>query len=114
MKSKFTWKNWITTLVLGAVIFNSSNELFSLKDLLVTFLFSALFSLPTFILYFLLYDYLIKSNASTFFVKLILNILAIVCITITLNVIDGELLKDLSLIYGLSIIISSFLYKIEK
>ncbi|RYZ29043.1 MAG: hypothetical protein EOO10_07595 [Chitinophagaceae bacterium] len=69
------------------------------------------FSSPAFFVTFLLYQSIRKSPFPVWLVKVITMAIAIVCMTITLNIIEGSMIPTLKWAYGLTIVITGMLLK---
>jgi Sec-independent protein secretion pathway component TatC len=120
MKLGYPIKHWLTSLVIGPTIMIIYDTIYNSKlmnDAVgVYFLFVAFglfFSLPTFILYALTYNSIIKTDKSNFTIKTILIVLGILGIVVTFSLIKGTLTMKASIFYSIGLIIGSLFYKVR-
>jgi len=122
-------KVWLTSLLLASLLFGIATFLgteFGKFDIgifeliLFVFFYSLLFSLPTFLVYFLLYRKL--TFTSNFKKKAFFSMIAIAGMALTIFILFGSggynVHQDFSgisfsIIYSVSILISSFLYRLK-
>lgn len=95
--------------------FSSSSEI---RDSLIWFIFyliaSAIYSVPTLIVYVLVFFILIKRNIDSKWIKLILIFVTVAGVTLTTSIIDSEMLKNLTIYYSLSTVVTGVLLKFRK
>ena len=113
-------KHWLTSLIIGPTIMiiydTIDNSKLMIDAVGVYFLFvtfGLFFSLPTFILYALTYNSIIKTNKSNLTIKTILNILGILGIVVTFSLIKGTLTMKASIFYSTALMIASLCFKVR-
>lgn len=123
MRWSYIFKHWGSTLLLGTTIlmlvsgfgFSSSSEI---RDSLTWSIFyliaSTIYSVPTLIVYVLVFFILIKRNIDSKWIKLILIFVTVAGITLTTLLIDFSSLKNLTIYYSLSSLVTGILFKIQK
>jgi hypothetical protein len=123
MNWPYILKHWGGTLLFGTTIlmlvsgfgFSSSSEI---RDSLIWFIFyliaSAIYSVPTLIVYVLVFFILIKRNIDSKWIKLILIFVTVAGVTLTTSIIDSEMLKNLTIYYSLSTVVTGVLLKFRK
>lgn len=122
MDQNYLIKHWLTTLILAPFLLWLYEIIFSpISGLVVglfevypiTFIFSFLFSLPTVIVYLLIFKLLIKQNINPALSKIILISLTVIGITSTILIIGGSLSWRLIFAFSLSSIIAGSIFKIN-
>jgi Sec-independent protein secretion pathway component TatC len=100
-------------MIIYDTIYNSKlmNDAVGVYFLFVAF--GLFFSLPTFILYALTYNSIIKTDKSNFTIKTILIVLGILGIVVTFSLIKGTLTMKASIFYSIGLIIGSLFYKVR-
>ena len=123
MDRSYLFKHWLTTLIFAPflptvydlLISPTEGESFGLLDLYpIILIFSFILSIPTLIVYYFMFSYLIKRQAKPVLTKLILIILTIIGISITLLIIGGSMTMTLIYSFSLSTIITGTLLKIKS
>ena len=123
MDYKFPIKNWLITLVV-APVFGAVIDKLS-KPVIPTFIgwlefypnlvfFSLFISLPTFILYFIVFFVLNWKNVSNAGLKLILIVVTAIGTTLTFYFIGGLLAKKMAVAYIVVAAISCLLLKLDR
>jgi|GEM_PF-3349352 len=116
-------KHWLVTLVLGSIttalfsylIYGEGAGLLEIFPFLV--LWGMVLSLPSLLLYYLLFIVWIKKMKSPMKQKLILNLIAIICMAISFMLLtdfDGSILLSFLTGYLVAIILSSLFLKIRE
>ena len=75
--------------------------------------FGLLFSLPTFILYALTYNAIIKTDKSNLTIKTILIALGILGVVVTFSLIKGTLIFKATIFYSIGLLIGSLFYNVR-
>jgi len=123
MKWSYILKHWGCTLLLGTTIltlvsgfkFLSPSEIGNaLVWFTIYLIFSIIYSIPTLIIYLLVFYGLINRNIDSKWIKLILISVTIAGITLTTSLIDSDKLESLTIYYLLSAIVTGVLLKFEK
>ena len=123
MDRSYLFKHWLTTLIFAPFlptvydifITPIGGESYGLLDLYpVVLIFSFVLSIPTIIVYYFVFSYLIKLKANPVFTKLILITLTIIGIAITLLAIDGTMAMTLLYSFSLSTILFGTLLRIKS
>ncbi len=123
MNWSYIFKHWGCTLLLGTMIltlvsgfkFLSPSEI---GDAFAWFsiylIFSIIYSIPTLIIYLLVFYGLINRNIDSKWIKLILISVTIAGITLTTSLIDSDKLESLTIYYSLSAVVTGILLKFER
>lgn len=120
-------KQWLTTLLIGPLfplLFNYSTEgvLFYIHAYAFFLPIGFLFSLPFFMIYFLVFS-ILKNTISPLVLKIILNGIAIGCVYISFVILNAKMFSNSMAssfttlyisAYSFAIIISSLIYKLKK
>lgn len=123
MKWSYIFKHWGSTLLLGTTIltlvsgfkFLSPSEIGNaLAWFTIYLIFSIIYSIPTLIIYLLVFYGLINRNIDSKWIKLILISVTIAGITLTTSLIDSDKLESLTIYYSLSAIVTGVLLKFER
>ena len=123
MNWSFTFKHWGSTLLLGTTIltlvsgfkFLSPSEIGdSLTWFIVYLIASAIYSIPTLIVYILVVYLLIDRQIGSKWIKFILIFVTIAGIASTTLLIDFSSLKNLTIYYSLSSVAMGILLKFQK
>ncbi|APU97137.1 hypothetical protein BV902_12900 [Sphingobacterium sp. B29] len=123
MKWSYILKHWGCTLLLGTTIltlvsgfkFLSPSEIGNaLVWFTIYLIFSTIYSIPTLIIYLLVFYRLINSNIDSKWIKLILISVTIAGITLTTSIIDSDMLENLTIYYSLSAVVTGILLKFRK
>lgn len=122
MTNTYPYKHWLTTLIVSAltiffidVISGNNNFNDALGICMLFIIYGLLFSLPMFILYFLLFYILIRKVNSALIIKTILNTVTICGIYITIQLIGGTMMTPkLATYYSIILIVCSLFFKIKK
>ena len=121
MDKNYVIKQWLVTLIIGRLFIllyaSSTSSKSQLTDTLslylIFFIFSLVFSIPTYLIYFLVFYFLVKKTTSIILIKIILDVIAIIGIFVTTVVIGGSMLVLNGLSYSLAIIISTLILKMK-
>jgi hypothetical protein len=118
----YPYKHWLTSLAAGALVLfiidivsgnNNLNDAVGMCMLYVIFGF--VFSIPVFILYLLLFNFLIKKTNSALLIKVVLNSITIVGVFFTIKLIGGAMMTPkFAAYYSIILIVCSLFYKIKK
>jgi len=120
MRWSYYFKNWITTLLLGTLFlmvvigFNSSIFTFSIDLYLFSLLFSAGFSIPTYTILAIVFNYFDDLEIDIKTVKVILISITVLGVIFTQLVAFKELNFEVSISYSLSALISGILFKLKR
>lgn len=123
MKWSYILKHWGSTLLLGTTIltlvsglkFLSPSEIGNaLAWFTIYLVFSIIYSIPTLIIYLLVFYGLINRNIDSKWIKLILISVTIAGITLTTSLIDSDKLESLTIYYSLSSVVAGVLLKFER
>lgn len=118
----FLFKHWIFTLLLGPVISQlllyvtvlHPNKIVSLLEVFpLAFIFSLIFSIPTYIIYTFVYIYFSKKDLPVLLSKFILISIAVSGIFITSYLIKGYMWLDIALSYSISSITTGLFFKLN-
>lgn len=118
----FLFKHWIFTLLLGPVISQlimyiivlHPNKIVGLLEVFpLAFIFSLLFSIPTYIIYASAYNYFSKKDLPILLSKFILISIVVSSIFITSYLIKGYMWLDIAISYSISSIISGLFFKLN-
>ena len=123
MNRSYLFKHWLTTLIFAPflptfydfLINPIEGESFGLLDLYpILLIFSFVLSIPTLVIYYFVFSFLIKRQANPILANLILITLTIIGIAITLLIIGGSMAVTLIYSFSLSTIITGILLRIES
>jgi len=123
MRWSYVFKHWGSTLLLGTTIltlvsgfkFLSPSEIGNVLAWFTIYLiFSIIYSIPTLIIYLLVFYRLINRNIDSKWIKFILISITIIGITLTTLLIDFSSLKNLTIYYSISSVVTGILFKIQK
>ena len=123
MNENYPLQHWLTTLLFApflpsiyeSIVGPISGEINGLLDIyLISVVFSFVFSLPTFVIYYFVFWSLSKRNISPIAMKFILIILTVIGIISTILLIGGYLAPTAILAYSLATIVSGCISKIKK
>ena len=118
----FLFKHWIFTLLLGPIISLllmyitelHPNKIVSLAEVFpIAFLFSLFFSIPTYIIYAIVYYYFSNKELPILFTKSILIFIAVSGIFITSSLMKGFMWFDIALSYSISSILTGLFFKLN-
>lgn len=120
-KKSYPYKHWLTSIALTPILVIVDDTILldwvrlvnHLQSYPVFFILGVAFSLPTFIIYLLLFTYLEKLEKPEPFIKITLILFTLISILITFKIIGGSAEKELMVMYSVSSIISSFFFKIN-
>ncbi len=122
MNKNYAIKHWLTTLLLAPflpsvyeLIFKPiSGQVVGLLEVYpITLVFAFFFSLPTLVIYFLIFKMLIKQNVNPVLTKIILISLTVTGITTTILLIGGSLSLTLIFAFSLASIVAGCIFKIR-
>lgn len=118
LNNSYPFKHWLLTLILGQVFLyiyeslrGNSNALILIHPLMV--LVSAIFSLPAFACYLILFDFLSLKKIDLLVKKIILILFSIFAIIMTFTVITNELRSWIPL-FSIASLASGVIFSIEK
>lgn len=116
-------KQFLATILIGSLLIvlhvnEPADRNFDFSHLpgeyLLFLMFSCLFSLPTFGVYFLVFRFLISKSTPAVITKAILNCVAILGLITTMLIITGSLAIPIIISYSIAIIVSSLFLKYRK
>ena len=121
MNWSYLFKHWFGTLFLAPFVFElfciiseSSKNIVGLVEVYpITFIFSLIFSTPTYILYGIIYYYLAKKEIAINYSKAILILLTSLCILITFEIVFNGREIPICNSYVISSIITGILFKLN-
>lgn len=119
----YPFQVWLTTIAIVAPLIITlhgvlqSNYHFSTVD--VTFLFGTvplglIFSLPVFIIHYVLFIFLTKKRLKTLGIKLTLCITCLIGVFLTFHIIGGTSEHNFRILYSTSVILPSFIFKVYQ
>lgn len=119
MNKSYPVKLWLTTVVTGPllpaiyeVLRSSQKDAASYLHIYpLFFLFGLFYSIPTFLLSYLVYNSMIKRTQSSLAIKTLLNLAIIAAVFLTFWIIGGSMAPTLSIAYSAAAVISSLFYK---
>ena len=120
MKSMIFNKNyplqvWLTSIVIAPILLSIVTLDSSIFSLFFIYIFYGVFlSVPVFLIYLLSFRILIQKKYSPLFIKALSDLLSIIGVFITFQIISGSEIYLLSIIYSTSIILSSIFCKIYR
>lgn len=123
MNQSYILKHWLATLIVAPflpslyeLIFGSiKGQIVGLLEVYpITIIFSVIFSIPTLVIYYFIFIFLIRNPINSFLVKSILISWTIVGIVITILMIGGSLSKTLIFSYSLAAIVTGTLFRITR
>lgn len=120
----YPFKVWLTTIVASPILYNiviairTNTQVEDIRLIMAEIFVGLLVSVPTFLIYFLLFTQLNK-NINSFNQKLILALTVIICLLITFLIIAFGKSIDFNsylfiITYVVCVILFSFIYKIKK
>ena len=116
-------RHWLTSLAVGPLLVFISNIVINSADInandffanyILLFFFGLIFSLPTIVFYYVVYNLLIKRQTSPVIIKIILDIVAVLGMCLTLHLIGGTAIPGMYAPYSTAIVVCSLFYKTEK
>lgn len=122
MNFSYLFKHWFATLTLAPIISEIINLLFTpnsnkilglLEVYPITVIFGFIFSVPTYIIYFLVYYFLGIKNINIKTSKLILITLAVIGIIVSFSITFNNREPEITIAYILSSIISGIIFKLS-
>ena len=123
MNWSYIFKHWVCTLLLGTTIlilvsgfaFSTISETGdSLTWFIIYLLSSTIYSVPTLIVYLLVFFILMRSNIDSMWIKIILIAVTVAGIILTTLLIDSGMLENLTIYYSLSAVIAGVFLKFRK
>ena len=121
MNKNYPLYNWITTIIIGPILFTVYEILFknesisSMLEMIPLFiLMGIIFSIPVLILNILIFNLLSKIITSKIFMKFILTVVGITGVVVTFKIIGGTLSNNLTIYYSIAIILSSIFVKLKN
>ena len=122
MNQDYLFKHWLATLVFAPFLTSAYTNILKIPNELIVdlldiypaaLLFSIFFSLPTFLVYFLIFRLLIKHDMTPGATKVILIALTVLGISMTILTLVGSLSATLIFGYSMTSIISGCFFKIK-
>jgi surface polysaccharide O-acyltransferase-like enzyme len=122
MNFSYLFKHWFATLTLAPIISEiinllfipNSNKIVGLLEVYpIAVIFGFIFSIPTYIIYFLVYYLLGSKNINIKTSKLILITLAVIGIIISFSITFNNREPEITIAYILSSIISGIIFKLN-
>lgn len=123
MRWSYVFRHWGSTLLLGTMILTlvSGFKFLSPSDIgnalawfTIYLMFSIIYSIPTLIIYLLVFYRLINRKIDPKWIKFILILITITGITLTTLLIDFSSLKNLTIYYSISSLVTGILFRIQK
>ena len=123
MNRNYLFKHWLTTLILAPFMaafyeFLTNTTKGQINGLLegyaTIFIFSFFFSLPTFLIYYFVFSFLIKQNTNPSLTKVILISLTVIGIAATIFIIGGSMTRPLIYFFSISAVIAGILFRITN
>jgi hypothetical protein len=122
MSRYYPIKHWLTTLMIGPLLLgiyeairaSDRNVWGELQTYPLFLVLGLVYSFPVFLMYCLAFNLLIKTTATPWLIKTILNTGAIACVFISFKIIGGSLALTLSIAYSMALLISSFFFKVQN
>lgn len=118
----YLFKHWIFTLIIGPIIsqiiaflpvFYPSQAVGLLEMFPIVFIASFIFSIPTYIVYALVYYYFSTKDLSISYSKTILNVIPVIGVFITTAFIGGLLWNFIAVSYSISSIITGLIFNLD-
>jgi hypothetical protein len=118
----YLFKHWIFSLVIGPFVsqiiafipvFYPSQAVGLLGMFPIVFILSFIFSIPTYIIYALIYYYFANKHFPILYSKAILISISIIGVFITTNLIDGSLWYFIACSYSISSIIAGLVFNLD-
>jgi hypothetical protein len=121
MNWSYLFKHWFSTLIIApftfeliGLIYKTSNSVVGLVEVYpITIIFSIIFSIPTYILYGIIYYLLARKEVSIKKSKTILIFLTTLCILITFHIVFNAQEIAVSISYAITSIISGLYFKLN-
>lgn len=120
MNRAFIFGHWILTLLCGPIILtlksylpnsNTKNVLGFLEVYPIMVIVGLIFSTPTYILFFFVFELIKEKNIKTIYIKLFFIFIVVIGIWITTNMISGTLWSDIPISYSLTAIALGLILK---
>lgn len=121
MNWSYLFKHWFSTLLIAPFInelfyffARNSNRVVGLVEMYpLTFVFSIVFSTPTYIIYGFVYYFLAKNEISIRHSKIILLTFTIICILVTFHIVFNAREFEISISYAVSSLITGLFFKLK-
>ncbi len=122
MRRSYVIGHWIITLLLApftsqAILYifgKSPHQIVGLLEVYpITFLFSLVFSIPTFVIYLLTFYFLSKHNVKLTIAKTILIAISVLGVFITILIIQGIRSLDIAFAYSITCLVVGLLLKLK-
>lgn len=122
MNFGYLFKHWFATLTLAPIIseiinlllFPNTNKIVGLLEVYpITVIFGFVYSVPTYIIYFLVYYFLGSKNINIKTSKLILITLAVIGIIVSFSITFNNREPEITIAYILSSILSGIIFKLS-
>nr|WP_299205618.1 hypothetical protein [uncultured Brumimicrobium sp.] len=122
MNYSYLIKHWITTLTFSSLfifIYSFFQEetydlSYQLEIFFIFLLFSSLFALPTIIISFLLFHFLIKKSVQSSIIKLVIILTTVFGTFLTLYIISNSIAVEYTIVYSIVGVLSAGLYKLRN
>ena len=123
MRKGFILGHWLLTLLLAPLVSQiitfimetNTTEVAGLLEVYpVSFFFSLLFSLPTFAIYIVAFNFLANQEINLVASKFVLNLISVLGVFITMRIITGSMSKDIIIAYSTTSIIIGIILRLRK
>ena len=123
MRKSFMFLHWGLTIfltpfisqIIGYIFGNDPHRVVGLLEVYpITFLFSIVFSIPTFVIYYLSFSLLARNKIRLLLSKIILMSLTVLGIYTTQRLIDGNMSKDIVVSYSITSIFVGLSLRLKK
>ncbi len=121
MNWSYLFKHWFGTLIISPFVYElfnlmkvNSNRVIGLVEIYpITFIFSLIFSIPTYIIYGFIYYFLARNGVSIMKSKIILLLLTVLSIFITFHVVFNARELTISISYAITSTILGIYFKLN-
>lgn len=120
MNRAFIFGHWILTLLCGPIILtlksylpnsNTKNVLGFLEVYPIMVIIGLIFSIPTYVLFFFVFELIKDKNIKTIYIKSFFIFIVVIGIWVTTNIISGTLWSDIAISYSLTAIALGLILK---
>ncbi|KUJ63628.1 hypothetical protein AR687_00125 [Flavobacteriaceae bacterium CRH] len=120
MNRAFIFGHWILTLLCGPIILtlksyltnsNTKNVLGFLEVYPIMVIVGLIFSIPTYVLFFFVFELIKDKNIKTIYIKAFFIFIVVIGIWVTTNMISGTLWSDIAISYSLTSIALGLILK---
>lgn len=114
---------WLTTLAISPVLLAIAEGIYegsviNLTGTLSLFplfiLFGLLFSIPCFVVVYILFKLLSGKMRSLFWLKMVVNIFCVICIWLTFRIIEGSMVPGLTVAYSAGVVLASSIVRVTS